>query len=192
MRLIKGNSLKGVGVSGRVQDVKTICKMSICAAAAAMLVGCSGANYNVHYNSMGLAPGSYIPLAQGEVPRLVETIDFPAGVERHLKAGYVTIGRMKFSGTHQRWHELIDFAKEKGATLILYGALPDGKLERTYTVPVHTYSDTTHRGSIYSRDLDGADYDYYGRSSTTTTHFEARSYYINNYQHYILFMAKKA
>ena len=190
---MRGISLKGVRVSGRVQDVKTVCRLSLCVAAAAMLVGCGGgANYNVHYNSMGLAPGSYIPLAQGEVPRLVESIDFPAGVERHLKAGYVTIGRMKFSGTHQRWNEVIDFAKEKGASLVLYGALRDGELECTYTVPVNSYSTTTHSGSIYDTGLNGSSYRYYGESSTTTTSYEERRYYINNYQHYFLFMAKKA
>lgn len=48
-----------------------------------MLVGCTQVNYDVYYNSAGLEPGSYVPLGKGERPRLVETMDLPAAIERY-------------------------------------------------------------------------------------------------------------
>ena len=84
---------------------------------------------DVYYNSAGLEPGSYVPLGKGERPRLVETMDLPAAIERYKAAGYIVLGDARKSGQNLRWDGLIDFAQKKGASLVLYGALPEGMIE---------------------------------------------------------------
>lgn len=77
-----------------------------------------------------LEPGSYVPLGKGERPRLEETMDLPAAIERYKAAGYIVLGDARKSGQNLRWDELIDFAQKKGASLVLYGALPEGMMKK--------------------------------------------------------------
>lgn len=82
----------------------------------------------MYYNSAGLEPGSYVPLGKGERPRLVETMDLPAAIERYKAAGYIVLGDAR-------------------ASLVLYGALPEGMIEKRYAVPVtDTEYDLSQRG----------------------------------------------
>lgn len=166
--------------------------MWMCAAAAAMLVGCTQVNYDVYYNSEGLAPGSYIPLARGQRARIVETMDLPSAIERYKAAGYVVLGDARKSGQNLRWDELIDFAESKGASVVLYTALPEGTIEKSYMVPVTNTSTTYHSGSIHSSGLYGRNYNYSGTSTTTSTSWHERRYTVRSYDHILLFLAKKA
>lgn len=101
----------------------------------------------MYYNSAGLEPGSYVPLGKGERPRLVETMDLPAAIERYKAAGYIVLGDARKSRQNLRWDELIDFTQKKGASLVLYGALPEGMIEKRYAVPVtDTEYDLSQRG----------------------------------------------
>lgn len=188
-----------------------------------MLVGCANVDYDVYYNSMGLAPGTYIPLAQGARPQFVETLDLPGAIERYKAAGYIVMGTARKSGPNLRWDEVIDFAQKKGATLVLYGALPLGTIERRYAVPVTSTSTTHHSGTVHSNTYGdtynfsgslrntnplgnsynfsgtvrntnpfGNTYNYSGTSTTTTTSWEQRSYRVRSYDHFLLFLVKKA
>ena len=85
---------------------------------------------DVYYNSAGLEPGSYVPLGKGERPRLVETMDLPAAIERYKAADYIVLGDARKIGQNLRWDGLIDFAQKKGASLVLYGALPEGTMKK--------------------------------------------------------------
>ena len=164
----------------------------MCTAAAAMLVGCTQVNFDVYYNTEGLTPGTYVPLARGEQPKLVETMDLPAAIERYKAAGYVVLGNARLIGQNLRWDELIDFGKSKKASLILYAALPEGMIEKNYMVPVTNTSTTYHSGSIHSSGLYGRNYNYSGTSTTTSTSWHERRYTVRNYDHILLFMVKQA
>ncbi len=146
----------------------------------------------MYYNSAGLEPGSYVPLGKGERPRLVETMDLPAAIERYKAAGYIVLGDARKSGQNLRWDELIDFAQKKGASLVLYGALPEGTIEKRHAVPVTDTSTIYHSGSVHSSGLYGRSYNYSGTSTTTTTTWHERSYTVRSYDHFLLFLVKKA
>jgi hypothetical protein len=172
--------------------VKNFKNMCLCAAVASVFASCTQINYDVYYNSEGLAKGTYIPLAKGERPRLVETMDLPAAIERYKAAGYIVMGNVRKSGMNLRWDELIDYAQSKGASLVLYTALPEGTIEKSYMVPVTNTSTTYHSGSIHSSGLYGRNYNYSGTSTTNTTTWHERRYTVRNYDHILLFLVKKA
>lgn len=169
-----------------------ILSLVLIAVTGSFLLSCTQIDYDVYYNSERLTLGTYIPLAKGERPRLVETMDLPAAIERYKAAGYVVMGNVRKSGMNLRWDELIDYAQSKGASLVLYTALPEGTIEKSYMVPITNTSTTYHSGSIHSSGLYGRDYNYSGTSTTNTTTWHERRYTVRNYDHIMLFLVKKA
>ncbi len=117
-------------------------------------------------------------------------MDLKALVDRNIK-GYVGLGSLRLNGSHQKWKDIIDFAKAKGATLVLYCAYRDGNIEHTRYVPVHHTSTSYHSGSL-NGGYYGDSYTYSGTTTTSTTSWREHNYTVNNYEHLFLFLAKKS
>lgn len=159
-------------------------KRLLFAALCALLPACTTHSFHVYYNTENLPETSYQPLASGERPMVNESMDLQAALNRQLEQGYVIIGTMEMSGQHVSMADLSSFAREKGASVVLYSSKRDGDITKTYVVPV---SHTSYQsGTVYHG---GHSHSYSG--STTTTEWQTRTYTIGSYEQLFFFLAKK-
>ena len=84
------------------------------------------------YRSQGYRPGiNYKTLAPGELPKVCRTEDMIGSLIIYENLGYVSLGRMYFSGKFPDLKELQQFAAEQGAQVVLYSSKENGKIEGT-------------------------------------------------------------
>ena len=169
--------------------------LSACACFA--LSGCARTNFNAYYNSENLPVGSFCPIEKGRQPVFKETMNLQNMVRAHEDAGYVVIGTMPSRGEMFFRSEIMDFAKEKGASIVLYSQKRVGDIEKHYTIHiVHantSYTSISGTGSVYNGPFNSSTVNVYGRASTTTydTEYIHCHYIVGDYKQMYIFMAKK-
>lgn len=157
-----------------------------------VLTCCQGVDLDVYYNSEGLAPETYVPLSKGQRPRVVEVLDLVNEVERYKADGYVQLGSLLYAGMRISQGDIIDYARRKGATLVLRSSRQVGTAEQRYVVPVTDSATVYTTGSVRSNDyIHPSSYNYNATSTITSTDWATRSYNVGVYNTACVFMAKK-
>ena len=113
---------------------KILATPALCLAVAVACVSLSGCGVNLseQYRSPGYRPGiDYKTLAPGELPEVCRTEDMIGSLIIYENLGYVSIGRMYFSGKFPDLKELQQFAAEQGAQVVLYSSKENGKIAGT-------------------------------------------------------------
>ena len=169
--------------------------LSTCACLA--MAGCARTNFNAYYNSEKLPVGSYSPIEKGRKPVFKETTDLQNMVRAYEDAGYVVIGTMPSRGEMFFRSEIMDFAKEKGASIVLYSQKRVGDINKHYAIPiVHantSYTNISGTGMVYNGPFNSSMVNVHGSAATTTYSTEViRGHYIvGDYKQMYIFMAKK-
>lgn len=147
---------------------------SLAAVGVMVLASCS-VNYDVYYNSEGLGAGEYQSISPGMKPSMSEALDLNAAVKRHQASGYVVIGTMQLNGRHADMGDIIDFAAEKGASVVLYSSTRTGTIKETYVVPVTSMSTTHHSGTVH-RNSFGDSYNFSGSVRNTNPYGDSYNF----------------
>jgi len=157
------------------------------------LSSCNGTDLAIYYNSEALPLESYEAIPKGKQSRVIEVIDFKAAQERYRAAGYVVIGSMSFVGTRITQGEVADFAKQKGASLVIFASEQKGTQTRSYAVPHTTRSTSYSSGTISNTGFSSSPNTAYysGTTSTSSTEWQYHQYKVGLYKNAFIFLAKK-
>lgn len=154
-----------------------------------ILTACSAPEFDILYNSEGLAAHTYIRLPRGESPRIQRTFDIKGTLSNYLTQGYVVIGTMKHSGERIPYKDILDYASDKGASLVLLHTRRTGSTQHTYHLPSEKTYNVSTRGSLYSQATMNS-YHYSGQSTISTTEWKEYGYEIGLHNSYYLFLAR--
>lgn len=153
-----------------------------------LLASCAGSNFDAYYNSENLPQGSYIPIARGQMPTMRETLNLQEALTSYLQSGYVIIGSLKNDGQNVSMSEIKDFAKSKGASVVVYQQTKVGVVRKSYAVPVVTPETSYYNGTV-SNGFNSASF--HGSSTTYKTDYIRRNYTVGEYEQDYVFLAKK-
>jgi len=167
--------------------------VKIVATLSVALCSCSGSDLAIYYNSEALPLACYEAISKDMQPRVIEVIDFKAAQERYLAAGYIAIGSISFVGTRITQGEVVDFAKQKGASLVIFASEQKGTQTRSYAVPHTTRSTSYSSGTISNTGLSSSPNTAYysGTTSTSSTEWQYHQYEVGLYKNAFVFLAKK-
>ncbi len=131
-----------------------------------------------------------LPIPEGQHPLVMEVNDATTMLKRYEAAGYVVVGTINVTRDAIPFRVLSEFAKTKGASLVLAQINYQEASTFTYLTPVTKYETTQHNGPLYGGG--SVAHSYTGYSTTSYTQIEARpgSYTLYKQQYY--FLAPKA
>ena len=154
---------------------------------AGFLIGCTSNDFDLYYTSNNevafIIPTNTTPVIQ-------KVVDLNKGLEEYTNRGYVVIGTMDYEGKYVPYKDILDFAKTKGASVVLLVSSQTGSTEERYSLPETKSYHVQTSGTVYSNATMNS-YKYSAYSTISTTEMKEYAYSVGLYSTRYLFLAKK-